>query len=83
MNKNTRKVLSALYETQRTVKPGKRIAIEGDTRLMQLYQFIIGFKKTHDGNSPTYRETAKSTGITMTYIVVLLRRLQDMGLIVL
>lgn len=38
-------------------------------RLNQVMDFIIAFKRTHDGNSPSVREIGKGCGITSTSAV--------------
>lgn len=35
-------------------------------RALALYEFIIAFKRTHDGNTPSYAEMCEATGITST-----------------
>lgn len=35
----------------------------------EMLRFIILFKQRHDGNSPTYREIMRSTGISSTSMV--------------
>jgi len=50
--------------------------------IMNLYNFLVKFKSTHDGNSPTIREIMKENKITSTsYTSSLLRRLQAQNLI--
>ncbi len=35
----------------------------------EMLKFIIQYKKAHDGNSPTYMEIMRATGITSTSVV--------------
>ncbi|MGI6730441.1 MAG: hypothetical protein ACOX5F_00905 [Anaerovoracaceae bacterium] len=46
----------------------------------KLFEFIVDYKSTHDGNSPTYREMMLGTGLTTTSMVAYhLEKLEDEG----
>lgn len=48
----------------------------------EMLDFIIRYKKEHDGNSPTYREIMRATGISSTSVVAYhLERLEQNGVI--
>ena len=48
----------------------------------KMLAFIIGYKKQHDGNSPTYREIMQATGVSSTSTVAYhLERLEVAGVI--
>lgn len=52
------------------------------TRIYSLYDFIIAYKKEHDGNSPCVREMCNEIGIRSTSLLVYyLEALEDRGLI--
>jgi SOS-response transcriptional repressor LexA len=47
-----------------------------------VYDFIVSYKKSHDGNSPTIREIGEACGISSTSVVSYwLHRLESRGLI--
>jgi SOS-response transcriptional repressor LexA len=49
-----------------------------------VYEFIIRYKRTHDGNSPTIREIGSGCGITSTSVVTYwLKKLETRSLILL
>jgi hypothetical protein len=49
---------------------------------MIVYDFVVAYKKSHDGNSPTNREIMAGCGITTTSMVFwYLNKLQEMGMI--
>lgn len=49
-------------------------------RMEAVFEFIIAFKKSHDGNSPTVREIAEGCGISSTSVVTYyLGRLEEEG----
>ncbi len=48
----------------------------------RLMQFIVDYKLAHDGNSPTYREMMRETGLSSTSMVAFhLEKLEEAGLI--
>lgn len=48
----------------------------------RVYEFIVGWKKNHDGNSPTHREIMAGCKISSTSVVAYyLQNLEDAGLI--
>jgi SOS-response transcriptional repressor LexA len=50
--------------------------------IMNLYNFLVKFKSTHDGNSPTIREIMEENSLKSTsHTSKLLRRLQAQNLI--
>jgi hypothetical protein len=51
--------------------------------LQQMDTFIIGFKKTHDGNSPTMRQIANSFGCSISTVHRYLYRMVARGFIAL
>ena len=47
-----------------------------------VFRFICAYKKSHDGNSPTFREIGKGCGISSTFVTrTILRKLEEEGLI--
>jgi SOS-response transcriptional repressor LexA len=48
----------------------------------QIYDFIVSFKQTHDGNSPSFRDIQTGCGISTTSMVFYyLNKLEKRGLI--
>lgn len=52
------------------------------SRKSQILQFAIEYKKTHNGNSPSYDEIMESCGITSKSVIkYLLDKLEEDGLL--
>ena len=46
------------------------------------YEFVVGYKKIHDGNSPSFREIMEGCGISsLSVVLYYLNKLEDRGLI--
>jgi SOS-response transcriptional repressor LexA len=55
---------------------------EGNDKADEVYNFIIEYKKTHDGNSPFIREIMRECDLSSTsHVTHYLNRLEDDGLI--
>lgn len=51
-------------------------------RRRQVYEFIVAYKRAHDGCAPTIREIMVACGyLTTSAVYYMLKRLQDDGLI--
>jgi hypothetical protein len=49
---------------------------------VNLFEFIISYKESHDGNSPTYREMCAGIGVSSTNsIFQYIRKMEKHGLI--
>ena len=56
---------------------------EVETRIEQLFDFIVSYKREHDGIAPSLRDMAEHMGITSTsHIAYFLRKLAKSGRIV-
>lgn len=63
-----------------TIHPQVRMIT--DTPVKLVYDFIIRYKSSHDGNSPTIREIGEACDISSTSVVTYwLKRLESRGLI--
>lgn len=56
------------------MRPVKMVAVP-------LFEFIIQYKETHDGNSPTYREMRDGIGVSIGTIHRYIHRMIGVGLI--
>jgi SOS-response transcriptional repressor LexA len=49
---------------------------------VNLFEFIISYKESHDGNSPTYREMVDGIGVSSTNTIFqYIRKMEKHGLI--
>ena len=47
----------------------------------KIYEYILGFKRRHDGNSPSIRQIADAFGLSVSIVHDHLGRLEAIGLI--
>lgn len=71
---------TSLSEIGASLRPETRSRVEA--RECAMYEFIVGFKREHDGNSPTIREIGDALGMHSTsHIRWYLEKLEKRGLI--
>jgi len=66
----------------RPISKARQEQLDTRTPVQRVYDFIVTYKKEHDGNSPTIREIGEACRISSTSVVVYwLKRLEDQELI--
>jgi SOS-response transcriptional repressor LexA len=50
-------------------------------RAEAIFDFIIGYKMAHDGNSPSFRQISEALGFSLSIIDRYLNELEETGLI--
>jgi hypothetical protein len=69
-------------KTQRRKFNNTRYSDPTMPRLVRIFAFIVSYKKSHDGNSPTFREIGGACGIGSTSMMLFyLNKLVKQGLI--
>ena len=59
-----------VHDRATTIVPSAQHAKRFREKLDKVFAFIVAYKQTHDGNSPTVREIGKACGISSTSVVM-------------
>jgi len=63
-------------------RPYDRSNLPDSRPIKRVYDFIVDYKRSHDGNSPTFREIMQDCNITSTSMVLYyLKKLEKKGLV--